>query len=365
LEGDGPPAGGARDEIVWEDPPPGPPRPLAPRVTRRPQDLERRRRRSRGVVAALAVAAGVGGALAGCHPTGTAGLDPIYTGLLAALTTLAAARASRSSVLILATIATVLSRGWLLVPGCVALVLAFGAVFARRAHQRLNALTAALAIQVVLRWPSFGFHGATAVLAAIAVAPVLWTGWSRQRPRWRRFTLLGAGAILGLAVALSLPVAVGAWLARTPANRGITATHQALAALNAGDAPTAAVDLRSATDDLGVVQTRTATWWTDGGLLVPVVAQQHRAAVNATVAARALTAAAAHEADHLGLGNVAYRRGQIDLGAVRALGAPLDCPRRGSSRRTAEAGPRRIRLAGGSSRRPARPAVHGVGAGSQ
>ena len=163
---------------------------------------------------------------------------------------MAAARASRASVLILATVAAAMSRGWLVLPAGVALALAFAAVFLRRSHQRLGALTGALAIQVVLRWPAIGFHGVTALVAAAAIVPVLWSAWARQRRQWRRALLLGAAALFGLAVVLSLPVVIGNLLARSPANHGIAATRQALTAISAGDSASAALELRTATGAL-------------------------------------------------------------------------------------------------------------------
>ncbi len=275
------------------------------------------------IVAVLALAAAVGGACAGCHPTGTAGPDAIYSAALAALVTVAAARASRASVLILATVAAAMSRGWLVLPAGVALALAFAAVFLRRSHQRLGALTGALAIQVVLRWPAIGFHGVTALVAVAAIVPVLWSAWARQRRQWRRALLLGAAALFGLAVVLSLPVVIGNLLARSPANHGIAATRQALTAISAGDSASAALELRTATGALEIANDRTGAWWTRGGLLVPVIAQQRRATADATAAARTLTAAAAREAFDLDFHHIAYRDGQVDLNAIRALASPL------------------------------------------
>ena len=56
--------------------------------------LRRRNRlssRQSQIVVGLAVLSGVLGALAGCHPTQTAGVDPVLTGLAAALVTWAGA----------------------------------------------------------------------------------------------------------------------------------------------------------------------------------------------------------------------------------------------------------------------------------
>jgi hypothetical protein len=126
-------------------------------------------------VTLLIVAAAVGGAFAGSHPTGTPGLDAVYGALFAAAVTWAASRAPRGTLLWLAIVAVVMCRGrnWLLIPALAAMLLAFAGVWSRRPNPLLGALTGALAVQVVLRWPPTGFHGATALVALVAVAPCL------------------------------------------------------------------------------------------------------------------------------------------------------------------------------------------------
>jgi hypothetical protein len=237
--------------------------------------------------------------------------------------TLAASQANRASVLILATIATMMSRSWLLVPAGVALAAAFGAVFARRAHQRVNAVIGALSIQVVLRWPAVGFHGSTALVAVVAVAPVLLSAWSGQRRRSRRTIAIGTGVLLGVAVVFSLPLAIGGFLARTPLNRGIAATHSALSAATHGDAASASVDLRIATADLGRAHGEAGSWWSLGASLVPGLAQQRQAVATATSAVRTLTAAAEKETAGLDISRLSVQHGQIDLAEVTALRGPL------------------------------------------
>ncbi len=73
----------------------------------------------------LVAAAAIGGALAGCHPTGTQAIDPIYAAAFAAAVTWAAGRAPRGTLLWLGVLAVVMSRGWLVLPALAALLLAF------------------------------------------------------------------------------------------------------------------------------------------------------------------------------------------------------------------------------------------------
>ena len=119
-------------------------------------------------------AAAIGGALAGCHPTGTPAIDPIYAAAFAAAVTWAAGRAPRGTLLWLGVLAVVMSRGWLVLPALAALLLAFAGVWPRRPNALLGALTGALAVQVVLRWPPIAFHGATALVAVAASDRASW-----------------------------------------------------------------------------------------------------------------------------------------------------------------------------------------------
>src|SRR5262249_29209827 len=155
-------------------------------------------------------------------------------------------------------------------------------VFLHRPYRRLNALIGALAIQVVLRWPPIGFHGSTALVAVAAVAPVLVSAWCRQRRRGRKIIAIIAGSVLGVAIVISLPVAISALLARSPVNRGIAATHQALDSMSNGNGSLATAQLATAKTTLGQAHRDTGSWWTWGATLVPVVAEQRHAMAAAT-----------------------------------------------------------------------------------
>ncbi len=148
--------------------------------------LARRRRVSVVTVLALSAAAGIAGATAGCRPTGTRILDPIYAGLLAAAVTYACSRASREALLLLAVVAVVMSRQWLEVPAAAALLIALGSLFPRHARRRVGALIGALGVETLLRWPPFAFHGSTALVGGVVVVPVCFTAYRRVSTSRRR-----------------------------------------------------------------------------------------------------------------------------------------------------------------------------------
>lgn len=275
------------------------------------------------VVAALAVAAAVGGAAAGCHPTGTPVVDPIYTAALAALVTVAVSTARRSTWLVLGAIAVALSRGLLLAPAVAALGVAFASVFPRRPRQRVGALVGALAVQVILRWPHLGFQGLTAIVAAVAITPCLISGFrSLSRRSRRRILGVGIGGLV-VAVLLAIPVAVGGLWAKNPVELAIANTEGALASVSNGGTASGTAKLASATSNLRVAHSRAAAWWSAGGRLVPIVSQQRRALTQATSTAQGLTAAASREAATVDVRSFGYVNGHLDLPAVSAAGPPL------------------------------------------
>lgn len=280
-------------------------------------------RASKALVSALTVAAAVGAGFAGCHPTGSDGLDVAYSAIFAAVVTLGASRAARAALLFFAAVTVVMSRQWLLIPAGAAMFVAFGSVFGRRSYQRLGALIGALGVQVILRWPPVGFHGATALIATVAVAPVLVSAWRRQRRRTRRMILVGAASVAGLAALFTALVALGGLLARHPAEAGLSDARSALHGIAGTDSRASIDQLDAAASSLATAHSRSAAWWTLPGRLVPLVAQQQKAMSAATAAGEKLTAAAAGEASRVDVGALRYQADGVDIDAVRALAGPL------------------------------------------
>lgn len=291
-----------------------------------PTPRRRVRRESSVEVAAvplLAVVAAVAAALAGCHPTGTPVVDPIYAALLAGTLVLAAGRASRGAILWLGVVTAALCRSWLLVPGVCVLVLAFAGTGLRERKPALSALTAALAVNVVLRWPTVGFQGATALVAAAALGPILVSGaraLSRRARRWAAVAALGVGTAV---VVLVVPVAVAALLSRHQIQQGVSAADAALRRLSDGDTASAQQELRSASADFTVSSARLGAWWTAGARLVPVAAQQRQGLSTAAAVADTVSTFTGSQMSRLDYSRFRYQQGGIDLSQVQSVGQPL------------------------------------------
>lgn len=275
------------------------------------------------VVVVLAAAAAVGGATAGCRPTGAPVLDAIYSGALAALVTAATSRARRSTWLVFTAIGVALSRGLLLVPSVAALGVAFGSTFSRRSRQRVGALVGALGIQAVLRWPHLGFQGLTAIVAAVAIGPCMVSAFRLLSKRSRRLVRrLAVGGLTVLVVAV-IPVLLGGLLAKDPVKQAIANTEGALTSVSNGKAESGTAKLAAASAELDSAHALAGSWWSAGGRLVPIVSQQRQALADATSAARSLTGAARREAAAVDIHSFGYVNGHVDLPAVEAAGPPL------------------------------------------
>jgi hypothetical protein len=236
---------------------------------------------------------------------------------------LAASRAARGTVLWLGGVALAFSRGWLVAPAAAALLVAFAGAFPRRPSRTLGAVSGALAVQVVLRWPSLGFQGLTALVAVGAVLPCLVAGFLQLSPRVRRWLGRGAMAAMTVGVILAVPAGVAALLARTDVSRGTAETQGALGSVSNGGTTSGRLQLQQARDDFAAAASRTDSWWTVGARLVPVVAQQRQALAQASAVARDVTAIADQEAAGINLAALRYAGGRIDLNRLRQLMGPL------------------------------------------
>jgi hypothetical protein len=257
------------------------------------------------------------------RPTGTLAIDAIYAAAFAALVTVAGSRAQRWTWLVLAGVAMGLSRGWWLAPGVVALLLAFGAAFTPRHVRRLGAVVGAFAVQSLLHLHPIGFHGATALIAGGAVAPLLASAYARApEPVQRRSRRIAAGLAAG-GVVCTLPLLVCALLARNSITNGARQAQQAFNAATNGNRAAASGALRHASRSLGDAGDLIDGFWTAPARLIPVVGQQRRALTTASRVGHQLTKAAADNVDRTNYDQLRYRSGTIDTSRVAAMEGPL------------------------------------------
>lgn len=289
----------------------------------RRRSRRRSRHRQRHLARAVAAAAALGAALAGAEPTGTSFVDPLLTAAFAAAVTLAASRSRRWPVMALPLGALLLASGWL-----VALVIGSGASAlagaTRRNRERAwGAVTAALALQVLLRAPGLGPHGFPSLVTAAAVAPALISGYKMCRPSEQRRIVValaaGAAAVVavGLAyVALVVSVAKDIDRATVEARSGLSATRR-------GESDVAQTSFARSAASFERVDRTLNSWWAAPARAVPVLAQHAKALGGAAAEGHRLTLTADETVEAADYQELRYTSGRFDLNRVRSIRPPL------------------------------------------
>ncbi|HYI61134.1 MAG TPA: DUF4012 domain-containing protein [Acidimicrobiales bacterium] len=292
-----------------------------------PGDPSRRRRgpaRHEALAArAFAAAAAVGGALAGCHPTGTDVVDVLLSAAAAVVVTLAAARSTRWAVLTPAVAAVAFSGGWALVPALASGATAFAGARRSRRSRLWGAATGALAVQALLRLPDVGFHGATALVAALAVTPVLVSGYRKSRRHERRAIrrvalalVVLVGVVGGAYCALVLSLAGGLDRATGDARAGLSATRR-------GETDAAQASFARAASAFERADSSLGAWWAAPARAVPVLGQHARALSSAAAEGHQLSVTAGATAGAVDYDRLRSTDGRFDLGRIRSVQAPL------------------------------------------
>ena len=271
---------------------------------------------------ALSAGAGVAAAAAGCRPTGTPILDPLYAALFATLVTYVCSRASREALLLFSVVAVVMSRAWLEIPAIAALLVALASLFLRHSRRRLGALIGALAVETLLRWPPVAFHGSTALVGAVVLLPVFISAYRRVPASRRRRAKRGLALVGAAAVVLSIPLVVAVIMARGDIVTGQHAADAALSDVSNGSSAAATVKLRAATAAFAAASSKLGSWWTSFAAVVPAEAQQRRALATGAATARDLAVVAERVAPSLDYHALRYHKGQVDLGRIDAMLGP-------------------------------------------
>jgi hypothetical protein len=275
------------------------------------------------IVYVIAAAAAVAAALAPGAPTGLAPVDALAQGALAGLVTLAGGRARRWSILVLAAVATATALGWTFVPALASLGLALAMAARRRRLRLLGAVSAALAVQALLRQDPYLFQGTSVLVGAVALAPVLASAHRRSRMHKRRRNLVVIGVTLGAATLAVVVFALAAVLAAPDLRTGATEARAALNAGRRGDTVEAQERLDRASAAFRSAQRWVGGPWAQPARLVPVVSQHVDAVQVATDQGLAMSEAGNSVARVGDYQDLRYESGRIDLDRVRALVTPL------------------------------------------
>ena len=272
-----------------------------------------------------AVAAGVGGALAGCHPTLTTVVDPLLTGGLAALVTWAAATAPWWAPALAAGLLAIADPApWKLAVAALACLAMFVVGARRDSAGVVRALSGGVAVQLALRLDIADPFGRSALVAAVLLGLILITGVARRPGHVRRrlgWAAVAAGGFCALALALTT---IGALGARSKIQKGVDAASAGLSALRTGDSKKAAEQLAIAAHELAGARSAVQAPWMWPARTVPVLSQHVRAASALVKAAQGAAATVSTAVGTIDLDALRVRAGAIDIQAVAGLVPPLE-----------------------------------------
>jgi hypothetical protein len=309
--------------FTFPDGPGGPPTFVGAATTPSASPRPRRHPLELPAVRALIAAAALVAAFSPAAPTGHRIIDALWCAALAALVTWAASRSRRWPWLWLAGVATAAGIGsWWALAGFAALALAMPAVYMRARGRAMGALIGALAVQALLRLPDYGFHGLSALIVVVAVAPVLWSGYERSpskvRHRVRLTALIGGGVVVVL-------VAVGGItmvLAEPQLRDGANQARAGLDLAGDGDPADAADLLASSAREFTSANDSLSAPWSLPARVVPVLSQHLDTLATASEAGADVADAAAAAAAAAPYDDLRATGGQVDLALVRSMQAP-------------------------------------------
>jgi hypothetical protein len=289
----------------------------------RPRPGRRTPPRDRRVVLAIAIVCGLACLAAPVEPTGLLLTDLVARFAIGLVVTLAAARARRSTWIVLAGGAAVLSHSgvWFVV-ALASLALAVTAAFLPR-RRLLGAVVALLAVPSLLRAEEFGFTGASALCVWAVMVPVLVSGYRVASGRTRERILRTAGIVGAVWLFGIIVFALVSWIAWHDLSSGSTSAEAGLRDLRSGHGSAASVELASASGSLGSAHTILGGWWTLPAHLVPLVSQQLLGLSVASSQGEHVAASGAQVAAHADYHDLRFDDGQIDLDTLRALDRPL------------------------------------------
>jgi len=278
----------------------------------------------RWAIRAIALAAGIGGALAGTESTGWIGSDAVAAALACAALTYACSYARRITWFVLAGATALVSSGTigLLAAASTVATTVYGSLAGRRSRVT-GALVGALASQSLIRLSFDTIYLATLVAVVICV-PTFVSAWRNAPRRARRPVWIGGAVLAVVGVVFTVVFALSALAARSDVRAAIELIGDGLEAAQ-DDEPERAVELLStAAARFERANDRLSAPWAVPARLFPVIGPNAEALSVATAEGADLTRTAADTAAVVDLDTLSFSGGRIDLAELRRIDQPLD-----------------------------------------
>jgi hypothetical protein len=293
-------------------------------VARRRPVLVSRRARTASFTAAVAGMALLAGLTSEAAPTGLSGADFMWRAALAGLSAYLAGTARRWTWFLPAGAAgAVGGNGIALACAAVAIGIALWSVLTETRSRARGALVGGLGCVALLQADPIAFHGFTAIVTAVALTPLLVSGYrnaGRRAQAYLRKIAAVVGAVVGLMVA---GVLLGLVSVSRDITRGARLIDDGLVAARDADDDLAGARLEQAARHLTSADATLTSWFVSPARVLPIVgpnleAVESLAAETGNVAE--VTAAAANVAD---VDQLRFVDGRLDPQAVADLQEPL------------------------------------------
>jgi hypothetical protein len=248
----------------------------------------------------------------------------LYRAGFAAVVTLASVRARRWTLIWAAALACLAAGGWAAIPAGIALAVAIALQVLHRRDRWARAAvggTAAVAL-LSLQWPPVALG--SAVVAAVAVAPVLATGYLRMHHRNRPYVWAGLGAAALLLVLGVITAGLFAAQAAPAVAAGVRNATSAVDSLGTESAASTQQLFNDAADDFAQAAEVGDAWWLAPARAVPVLAQHIQLGRDATSSGQELGTVAAKVSTQVTDERLRRPEGGIDLARLAALQAPAE-----------------------------------------
>jgi hypothetical protein len=275
-----------------------------------------------------AVLGGIALATSPAAPTGWEPFDVLLRAGVGAAAVLAAARLPLAWTIWLAVIATIGlvvgdAGGWEL-PAAAGIGVAFALALSGLSHGVLQAASAAAIVGSLgrLDWPLV--TGASSLLAAVALLPLIAAGTRRAPEAVRSAAAWAVTISLLVAVGGSVVGAASALGAATDVERAVDHAVAGLDQADADDPGPAIERLRLAATGFAQAEQDLRAWWARPALLVPGVAQHSRAVATMADAGEELATAAADSLEEVDLDRLHPVDGRIDPALLDEVEPPLD-----------------------------------------
>lgn len=245
--------------------------------------------------------------------------------LLAVAVTLAAAKSRRWTWLFLAGVCSVAASGRVLtIVGLVALAVALAAAFGDVRRRPLGALVGALAVQVLLRLSIEAPLGATAAIAAVAVAPVLVSGLLRCTDETRRRIRTVALVAMAACLLAGVGLAVAVFQSRQDVSQATAEARDGFNAARDRNGELAVERLYAASTHFTAANDRLNSPWAMPARLVPILGHQAQVIETMTAQGAALADTAASATADADIDALEFNDGRIDLGLLQQFEGPLE-----------------------------------------